>query len=131
MHDFDLQTLVKEFENDDRLIFWEAAKSLGLSRREEAFTPLLRGLSSPAENKRAAAAYALGCLRDKRAGAPLLELFRKEESDMVRDHIAESLANFPSSEVIDTLTLALEDTSEKVRFSAAHALEHIKSPPYP
>ncbi|MGH9778853.1 MAG: HEAT repeat domain-containing protein [Candidatus Acidiferrales bacterium] len=118
--------LLRTLQGTSRVDVLEAAKDLSnFSRRNislaDALVKALRTGRRPLN--RAAAAYALGFLGNRRA-IPALEkaLADKAESRSVRSDAAEALAYLASNGSIPLLTRQLEDPSKDVRLWCAFAL---------
>lgn len=129
-HKNSVAPLLKAFDRGGPSVTWEAAKALGRIRSKRAIKPLINALLQGKEvERRAASAYVLGILRDRRATEALLNVLQnKDEQPIVRGHAAEALAWFGDrrKRVIDALMSGLEDTSVEVRFWSAFALGELK-----
>lgn len=119
-----VKALLIAFENDDTGLFWEVAKSLGIIGSKRAVRSLITVLlGDKLKDKREAAAYALGLLRDKRAFEPLLHVLSSQaESPKLRGHTAEALALLKDTRAVSALVDCLNDASAEVRFWSAFAL---------
>lgn len=120
-------SLIKAFQLEDVSVAWESAIALGVLKSKGAVAPLVAELTSGLnQNKRAAAAYALGLIGDKTAEPPLIKLMLQPEvSSLVRSHVAEALGRLRSKKARDVLLKALADTSEEVVYSSVYALGEI------
>lgn len=105
----------------------EAAKWLGNLRRKRTALPLVAiMLMAEDHEQRAAAAYALGWIGDKRAIDPLERVLSNEaEAPTVRGQAAEALAYLNARESVGTLMAGLGDPAAEVRFWCAFALGHL------
>ena len=119
-----LEPLLRVFLSGAAGFTWDAATSIGILNGGRAVQPLVRCLRHASEvDKRAAAAYALRCLADKRALKALLEsLSDQSEHPKVRGEAAEALASLRDRSAVSPLLFALDDASTEVRFWSAFAL---------
>lgn len=120
------RVLLPTLEGNSLSEVWEAAKGLSnFSRRNHRLAYALINVLKTGRRplNRAAAAYALGGLRNRRA-IPALEkaLANKAENRSVRSDAAEALAYLSSNRSIPLLTQQLGDPSKDVRFWCAFAL---------
>ena len=120
------RALLRTLEGATRTDVFEAAKDLSNFSRHNnllanALVRVLKNGRRPLN--RAAAAYAIGFLGNRRA-IPALEkvLANKAESRFVRSNAAEALAYLSSNGSIPLLTRQLGDPSKDVRFWCAFAL---------
>lgn len=122
--------LLKAFNSNIPILYWEAAKALGNIKSRKVLKPLINVLLQGEDvEKRVASAYTLGLLRDKRAIEPLVSILRnKAEQPKVRAQVAEVLVWFNDRRktVIDPLIAGLKDTSVEVKFWSAFALGELK-----
>jgi HEAT repeat protein len=129
-HKSSVAALLKAFDREEPNVTWEAAKALGCIRSKRAIKPLISALLQNKDvEKRAASAYVLGILRDRRATETLLGVLKNKcEQPKVRGHAAEALAWFGDrrKSVIDALMSGLGDTSVEVRFWSVFALGELK-----
>jgi HEAT repeat protein len=116
--------LLNVFTEGNKTLFWECAKSLGQIKSRKSVLPLVRILSeSDDPDRRTAAAYTLGLLRDRRAVQPLLGVLgNSKEEPNVRGHAAEALAHMEDDRAVAPLIAALRDRYVEVRFWSAFAL---------
>jgi HEAT repeat protein len=119
--------LFKAFEDPNTDLNWEAAKSLGILQGKRAVRPLIDFLlEAEAPEKRAAAAYALGLIGDKKALDALLQaLLNQNEAATVRGYAAEALAFLGDTRAVIPLIDSLRDRLPEVRFWSAYALGEI------
>ena len=106
---------------DNRTSPGEQAASALVSIGSRAVQPLLRTLKSPSWIARRHAAWALGALDDRRAGAPLIEVLADQEP-AVREQAAWALGALDEPAAVSALVTALKDQSPKVRSQSAWAL---------
>lgn len=120
-------SLMVGFLDSDMEIVWESAISLGLIKSKAVVPNLLKELKDDTRPKRrAAAAYALGLIGDKRAESVLVEIMdRSREASIVRSHVAEALGRLNSKMGISSLKKGLTDSSEDVVFSSVYSLGQI------
>jgi HEAT repeat protein len=119
--------LLKAFKSSSHRLIWESAKSLGLIRSKIAFLPLVQAVAkSRSLERRIAAVYALGLLRDGRAAEYLVKVLENhKEASRLRGQAAESLAYLGNQQVVSSLVKTLRDRSVEVRFWSAFALGHL------
>jgi len=106
---------------DNRTSPGEQAASALVSIGHRSVPQLLRTLKSPSWIARRNAAWALGALDDRRAGAPLIELLADPEPG-VREQAAWALGALDEPAAVSALVTALKDQNPKVRSQAAWAL---------
>jgi len=106
---------------DSRTSPGEQAASALVAIGHRSVTPLMRALKSSSWIARRNAAWALGALDDRRAGAPLIELLADPEPG-VREQAAWALGALDEPAAVSALVTALKDQSPKVRAQAAWAL---------
>jgi HEAT repeat protein len=106
---------------------YAAAVALGRSRSEEAFYPLLAGLSDDYSEVVAAAAWALGELADLRAVAPLCA---KAKSPWVNVRVSavRALGKLKSGSCLASLVAAVRDPDFEVRLEAVEGLCELRRP---
>ncbi|NJL55186.1 HEAT repeat domain-containing protein [bacterium] len=117
--------LLATFSESEPDLYWESAKSLGLLGSTRAVKPLIHILQDDLDaNKRAASAYALGLIADKRSTEALLRVVSNPtETPQVRGHAVEALANMePNNKIIDTLIECVKDSHEEVQRWSVFAL---------
>ncbi len=79
--------------------------------------------------KRAAAAWALGCLRAEEALEMLLNALSDEREDVeIKENAAEALGVIGDKRAVNQLIMALKDSNPGVRFSASYALGQVADP---
>lgn len=120
------RALLRVLEGTSRTDVWEASKELSsFSRRNNSLADALVKVLKTGRRplNRAAAAYALGFLHNRRAITALERaLADKAENASVRSDAAEALAYLSSNHSIPLLTRQLDDSSKDVRFWCAFAL---------
>jgi HEAT repeat protein len=112
------------FEESNARLFWEAGVSLGLLKSKRSVARLLKELETGDDDqRRSAAAYALGLIGDDRAGETFAAILNKRgEPSNLRSHVAEALGRLGSDKWNRTLVAALYDESEDVVYSSVYAL---------
>jgi HEAT repeat protein len=119
----DISGLIQALEDKDVNTRRRAVKAL-----EKAGPPavksLIAALNSEKSRARAAAAEALGEIKDGRAVEPLIAALQDKNAH-VRSWAAEALGEIKDSRAVEPLTAALEDKDGAVRNSAAKALARI------
>ena len=106
---------------DKRTSPGEQAAAALVAIGQRTVPPLLRSLKSASWIARRNAAWALGALDDRRAGAPLIELLADPEPG-VRAQAAWALGALDEPAAVSALVTALKDQSPRVRAQAAWAL---------
>jgi HEAT repeat protein len=106
---------------DNRTSPGEQAASALVSIGSRAVAPLLRTLKSASWIARRHAAWALGALDDRRAGAALIDVLADREA-AVREQAAWALGALDEPAAVPALVAALKDQSPRVRSQAAWAL---------
>jgi hypothetical protein len=121
------RALIEAFLEGPNEVAWEAAISLGLLRSKTAVQVFLEELKNGSSSKRrAAAAYALGLIGDKRSEHELLQVIqRRPESSLLLSHAAEALGRVGSKKSVASLIALLDDKRQDVVTSGIYALEQI------
>ena len=115
---------IRLFRSDNPELYQEAGRWLGICRSSRALPCLTAGLaqSAPLE-KRIAAAYGLGLLRNRRAVPALMNVLSEEkENSRLRGYAAEALGLIGDRRAVKLLITTLQDGSVEVRFWSAYAL---------
>ncbi len=124
----DITTLIERLYSGDPQLQEQSAKALGQSRDPRAIGPLRDALTSRDAALRAAAALALGMLRNQAPLVDLIALVKGDGNSMVREAAAQALGAIGSAKAIPALELAAEsDAKSKVRRAARIALEAIRA----
>jgi HEAT repeat protein len=113
--------------DDEPTIVWEAAKGI-IARRELSLVPIFISLLTHGRRTlvRAAAAYVLGHLRDRRASPALLKVARSVEGPTeLRDYAIEALTYLREPRAVEIAEAALISRSIRLRLSAIHALSEL------
>ena len=122
----DIPTLIDRLYTGDPQMQEQSAKALGQSRDPRAIGPLRDALTSKDAGLRAAAALALGALRNQAPLNDLIVLLREDGNSMVREAAAQALGLIGSLKALPALEAAANsDTKNKVRKAARAALEAI------
>lgn len=113
----------------EQQLSFEAAKSL-VALNSRSSVPRIREtlLQGASPHNRAAAAYALGMLRDHGAVQDLIGVLNSADTAEVRSHAAEALGYLGDEIAVDSLLQKLNDAAPELRFWSAFALGEIRSP---
>lgn len=90
--------------------------------KDSSGEPLLKGLSAPEWQVRAAAARKLGTEREQAGVAPLATILLNDEAVEVKIAAARALGELADSTSVESLIAALHDPSDEVKAAAAWAL---------
>jgi predicted RNA-binding protein with PIN domain len=124
----DIQTLIDRLYTGDPQLQEQSARALGQSRDPRAIAPLRDALTARDAGLRAAAALALGALRNRAPVNDLIQLLRQDGNSMVREAAARALGLIGSAQAAPALEAAAgEDTKNKVRKAARTSLEAIRA----
>lgn len=124
----DIATLIERLYTGDPQLQELSAKALGQSRDPRAIGPLRDALTSKDAGLRAAAALALGALRNQAPLNDLILLLKQDGNSMVREAAAQALGFIGSRKAVPALELAAEkDAKNKVRKAARASLEAIRA----
>jgi predicted RNA-binding protein with PIN domain len=124
----DIATLIDRLYTGDPQLQEQSAKALGQSRDPRAIGPLRDALTSKDAGLRAAAALALGALRNQAPLNDLVSLLNRDGNSMVREAAAQALGLIGSTKAVPALELAAdEDGKSKVRKAARASLEAIRA----
>jgi predicted RNA-binding protein with PIN domain len=124
----DLQTLIERLYAGDPQLQEQSARALGQSRDPRAIAPLRDALTSKDAGLRAAAALALGALRNPAPVNDLMLLLGQDGNSMVREAAAQALGLIGSAKSAPALeAAATDDAKSKVRKAARAALEAIRT----
>jgi HEAT repeat protein len=123
-----MSTLIDRLYTGDPQLQEQSAKALGQSRDPRAIAPLRDALTSKDAGLRAAAALALGALRNQAPLNDLVSLLANDGNSMVREAAAQALGLIGSAKALPGLELAAEqDSKGKVRKAASSAAEAIRA----
>jgi HEAT repeat protein len=117
-------TLVGALADEEPFVRWQAGRTLASLGRRSALEALLPALRTPPVSRQAAAAEALGMLRDQQAGPELLEAARSQNVGL-RVSAIEALGRIGASGAGPLLMEMLRDESAAVRKAAASALGQV------
>lgn len=124
----DINTLIERLYGGDPQLQEQSARALGQSRDPKAIAPLRDALTSKDAALRAAAALALGALRNQAPLNDLVGLLNNDGNSMVREAAAQALGMIGSARATAALEAAAEaDAKSKVRKAARSALEAIRA----
>lgn len=124
----DITTLIERLYTGDPQLQEQSARALGQSRDPRAIGPLRDALTSKDAALRAAAALALGTLRNQAPLNDLIALLKDDGNSMVREAAAQALGLIASTKASAALEQAAEvDAKSKVRKAARAALEAIRA----
>jgi hypothetical protein len=122
----DIATLIDRLYFGDPQLQEQSATALGQSRDPRAVGPLRDALTAKDSGLRAAAALALGALRNQAPLNDLVLLLRQDGNSMVREAAAQALGTIGSAKAVPALEQAASgDAKSKVRKAARAALEAI------
>lgn len=122
----DIATLIERLYTGDPQLQEQSARALGQSRDPRAIGPLRDALTAKDAGLRAAAALALGTLRNQAPLNDLIALLRDDGNSMVREAAAQALGLICSAKALPALEKAAgEDAKSKVRKAARTSIEAI------
>lgn len=122
-----IPAVLQAFKSDDLDLGWQATMALAEINHKWALKPLeIAARSHPEANRRLAAVYALGFLKDTRAVGILLDVLNDEQEEpLVRGEAAEALSyKRREDRILETLLQRLQDPVVDVQFWCAFALAH-------
>ena len=119
-----VNVLIKQLQDSDICVRWEATRALGKMKDSCAVEPLIAVLKDEDTYVREEAAESLGKIGDSRAVQPLVAALKDEDS-YVREEAAESLGKIGDSRAVQPLVAALKDEDSYVRKEAAESLGKI------
>jgi HEAT repeat protein len=117
----DFDELVRDLEDESRMVRRDAAESLGKLGDARAVEPLIVALEDKDSSVRSSAANALGRLGDACAVEPLITALG-DEDQQVRWTAAKALGELGDTHAMEPLIIALGDEDQQVRWAAAKAL---------
>jgi predicted RNA-binding protein with PIN domain len=124
----DITVLIERLYTGDPQLQEQSARALGQSRDPRAVGPLRDALTSKDAALRAAAALALGALRNQAPLNDLMALLKDDGNSMVREAAAQALGMIASAKATAALEAAAEaDAKSKVRRAAKSSLEAIRA----
>ncbi len=124
----EIATLIERLYTGDPQLQEQSARALGQSRDPRAIPPLRDALTSKDSGLRAAAALALGALRNQAPLNDLVALLSEDGNSMVREAAAQALGSIGSTKALPALDLAAEqDAKSKVRKAARASSEAIRA----
>ncbi|MFY9131891.1 MAG: HEAT repeat domain-containing protein [Candidatus Methanoculleus thermohydrogenotrophicum] len=116
--------LIRALREEDPDIQAAAASILG-EMRTTAVAPLIDALDDENRFVRLVAARNLGKIGNEQAIEALIESLHREPDSEVRATVAEALGYMGGKQVIEPLTLAMQDRDEEVKIAAARSLGYI------
>ncbi|MGI6502487.1 MAG: HEAT repeat domain-containing protein [Candidatus Methanoculleus thermohydrogenotrophicum] len=116
--------LIRALREEDPDIQAAAASILG-EMRTTAVAPLIDALDDENRFVRLVAARNLGKIGNEQAIEALIESLHREPDSEVRATVAEALGYMGGRQVIEPLTLAMQDRDEEVKIAAARSLGYI------
>lgn len=123
--DKSIESLLGALKDENVAVRYSAAAALSGNNDERVILALIEAINDPDRYVRSSIAYALGASNDARAMNILFSVIA-DESEVVRFSAAKAIACFPADEILEEITMRMQNADRFMLISMLEVLGQIK-----